>query len=116
MGQPEFVEGLWEEIVSHRGAQLAGCHVRIAILSEAAPDSDAVPDAENESRYSLEAAITKLNNRTEEEIDTARRRILATSKKPLPLPAGETLADVIMGQWPGQETDKEIHEALCRLS
>ena len=105
MAQPEIVEGLWEEIVSHCAAQLAGRRVKITIEPE-----------ENNASYSLDAAIEKLNQRTEEEIETARQRILASAKKPLPLPEGKTLADVIMGQWPGEETDAEINAALRKLS
>ena len=97
----ETVEGIWEEIVSHRAAQLAGRRVKITIEPE-----------EGSADYSLDAAIAKLNNRTDAEIETARNRVLAASKKPLPLPEGKTLADVIMGQWPGNETDAEINEAL----
>ena len=105
MIQHETVEGIWEEIVSHRAAQLAGRRVKITIEPE-----------KNDASYSLDTAIAKLNSRTEEEIETARKRILAATKKPLPLPTGKPLADVIMGQWPGDETDAEINEALRKLS
>ncbi len=57
-----------------------------------------------------------LANRTPEEIAETRRRIYAMSPEPRELPPGKTLEDVIVGQWPGDETDEEISEALRDLS
>ena len=34
----------------------------------------------------------------------------------LELPEGKTLEDVVVGMWPGDETDEEIFAALERLS
>jgi hypothetical protein len=64
----------------------------------------------------LDAAIARLNNRTPNEIAAARDRLLASSPEPLPIPEGKTLSDVIMGKWPGDETDEEVNLALERLS
>lgn len=55
-------------------------------------------------------------NRTPEEVQEARQRILAASPPPRELPPGKTLLDVVEGKWPGTETDAEIREALDRLS
>ena len=54
--------------------------------------------------------------RTPEEIAEARARILAISRPPRPLPPGKTWQDVIVGQWPGDETDEEIRVILEDLS
>ena len=58
----------------------------------------------------------RLKNRTPEELEADRARILSRSPVPRPLPPGMTLADVIRGKWPGDETDEEIEEALRRMS
>jgi hypothetical protein len=35
---------------------------------------------------------------------------------PRPIPEGLTLYDVVCGQWPGDESDEEVFEALKILS
>ncbi|HLK55841.1 MAG TPA: hypothetical protein VKU00_04735 [Chthonomonadaceae bacterium] len=106
MAQPEVLEGQWEDILAGNAARLVGRKVRITIE----------PEENTEEAPTLEDAITKLNSRTPEEIAAARKRILDASPEPRPLPEGKTLAEVVMGQWPGDETDEEIHEALRKLS
>jgi hypothetical protein len=70
-------------------------------------DEDTDPDA-------LAKAIAKLLNQTPEEVEQARVRVLAASRPPRPLPEGKTLGDVL--QWPGDETDEQVFEALRKLS
>ena|ERR1051326_986792 len=106
MAQGQILEGTWEEILAQNAAQLAGRKVKVYIEPEDEPDE----------AYSLEAAINRLNSRTPEEIASARKRLLEATPEPQPLPEGKTLAEVIMGQWPGEETDEEIFEALRKLS
>ncbi|MDX2045015.1 MAG: hypothetical protein SF097_27635 [Acidobacteriota bacterium] len=72
-------------------------------------DDDTDPDA-------LAKAMASLLNRTPEEIEQARERIFAASRPPRPLPEGKTLEDVLRGQWPGDETDEQVFEALRKLS
>jgi hypothetical protein len=106
MSEPHVLEGRWEEILSHNAAQLAGRYVRVYIE----------PEKEEEPAESLEAAIQRMTSRTPAEIASVRERILAATPPPRELPEGKTIFDVVMGQWPGNETDEEIHIALEKLS
>jgi hypothetical protein len=65
---------------------------------------------------SLEEDIWRMTHRTPEEILETRRRILASNPPPRELPEGKTLADVVVGKWPGDETDEEINALLDALS
>ncbi|MBN9119360.1 MAG: antitoxin family protein [Planctomycetes bacterium] len=62
------------------------------------------------------AWVESLKNRTDAEIEEARRRLFALSRPPAPIPEGKTLSDMVEGKWPGDETDEQINEALKRLS
>ncbi len=73
------------------------------------------PDASQETT-ALQERIPTLRNRTSAEITEARRRVFALSPEPRALPLGKTLEDVIVGQWPGGETDEEIAVALREIS
>lgn len=72
-------------------------------------DDDTDPDA-------LEKAVARLLNRTPQEVEAARARLFKASRPPRPLPEGKTLEDVLAGQWPGDETDEQVYEALRKLS
>jgi|SRR5579862_2343316 len=63
-----------------------------------------------------EEALAQAINRTPEQIAEARARVLQASPAPRELPEGKTLEEVVMGQWPGDETDEQILEALEKLS
>lgn len=69
-----------------------------------------------ENPDALTVAVNKLINRTEAEMLASRARVMKTVRLGRPLPEGKTLADVVQGQWPGDETDEQIFEALARLS
>ena len=88
-----------------------GDKVRISLLNivRAIPEADEDPDA-------LARAIARLTRRTPEEIEATRARLVAEMEPPRPLPLGQTLEDVICGQWPGPETDEEVLQALGKLS
>jgi predicted DNA-binding antitoxin AbrB/MazE fold protein len=64
----------------------------------------------------LERAIQRIQSRTPQQIEADRQRLLASSRPPRPLPPGKTLADVVVGTWPGDETDEEINAELEKLS
>lgn|GEM_PF-1063240 len=77
------------------------------------PDSN---DTDVEDSEALNRAISGLINRTPEEIEAARARLLVQSRPPRPRPEGKTFMDVIAGQWPDSEPDEEVFEALRKLS
>lgn len=60
--------------------------------------------------------IEWLRNRTPAEVQAARERIFAASSAPRELPPGETILEVVVGKWPGTETDAEVQAALEKLS
>lgn len=64
----------------------------------------------------LAREIRWATSRTPEQIEQARERLLKASRPARPLPEGKTLADVVEGQWPGDETDEQVRDALERLS
>jgi len=64
----------------------------------------------------LDDAVRAYLNRTPEQIAAAREAVMRTALPPRPLPPGKTLEDVVVGMWPGDETDEEIFAALERLS
>ena len=72
--------------------------------------------AEPENPDALSEAIRAWINRTPDEKQAAREEIMKTARKARPLPPGKTLDDVVCGQWPGDETDEQIYEALEELS
>ena len=81
-------------------------------LADQPPDPDYDPDTLQRALAWLEG----LKNRTDEEIEEARRRLAEGSPPPRPIPEGKTLEDMVVGTWPGDETDEQINEALKRLS
>ena len=68
------------------------------------------------SPSSLDEAIARIINRTPEERAAARAKLLQARRPARPLPPGKTLEDVVLGQWPGDESDEEVARALERLS
>jgi hypothetical protein len=64
----------------------------------------------------LEQELAWLVSRTDADKEATRQRLDALSPPPAPIPEGKTLADMVEGTWPGDETDEQINEALKRLS
>ena len=104
--EQQTYEGTPAQLAAHI-LRLPDARFQMTVVSETAPE-DAVE--------SLEAALDRMVNRSPAEVEAARERILAASPPPRELPEGKTLLDVIMGKWPGDETDEQIREALDRLS
>lgn len=91
----------------------------VVVTPCAAPAPATDPPEENPESTALERAIAwaeSLKNRTPEQLEADRRRIFALSPPPTPIPEGKTLADMVEGTWPGDETDEQIREALEKLS
>lgn len=100
------VEGTREEVVeSIRKLPDVRLHVEIQQIK-----------AEANQKSFQEQEIERITNRSPEELRANWEHILSVSPPPRPLPPGKTLADVLAGQWPGDETDEEILAALEELS
>jgi len=88
-------------------------------LADRLPDREyrfevhAIPEPE---RDYLQEAIDRMNNRTPEQILADRAEIFANSPTPTPIPPGKTFEDMVVGRWPGDETDEQIRVALEELS
>jgi hypothetical protein len=103
---PAVVEGTPDEIASFvNGLPPNRYHVEITDLNGTARERDYLAEAIQESLA-----------RTPEQMLADRADVLAGSRKPTPLPPGKTLNDMVMGKWPGDETDEEIRVALEELS
>jgi hypothetical protein len=72
--------------------------------------------AEDEGFVTFEAAVARATSRTTDEIAAARERLMQASPHPRELPDGMSLEDVLVGRWPGDESDEQIFEALQKLS
>ena len=60
----------------------------------------------------VRGVIVKYRGRTPEEVYEIRRRCSAKGRRARPLPPGMTLEDVVVGKWPGNETDEQVREAM----
>jgi hypothetical protein len=96
---------------AHRGLALEA-YLRF-VTEQTAEGADPTGD-EPEDR--LEKEIAWLTGRTKEEVEETRRALLNASRPARPVPEGKTLADMVEGKWPGDETDEQVREALDRLS
>lgn len=81
----------------------------LADYVQAIAERDALDgSAEQAETSALDKAVAAMTSRTPEQIAESRKRALAASPTPRPLPPGKTLADVVAGKWPGDETDEQI--------
>jgi len=64
----------------------------------------------------LESVIYQMTHRTPEQIAQAQVQAMESYPPARAVPSGKTLADVVSGKWPGDETDAQIREALAELS
>ncbi|MCI0387611.1 MAG: hypothetical protein MOB07_02410 [Acidobacteria bacterium] len=109
----EMAEQIGVRVADYAGFLL---EKKVREYAEAARSNGGSSENLDEDPYALEHAIAKLLSRTPEEVEQTRARIFQASRPPRPLPEGKTLYDVVCGQWPGDETDEEVFEALKRLS
>jgi hypothetical protein len=109
-----------EEVEQTRSRILGTSRRHYDTLTEAEARSLMTPSDEagedREDHDALKKAISSFFNRTPEELEQARERLLNASRPPRPLPEGQTLVDAVSGKWPGDETDEEVFEALRKLS
>lgn len=103
MAQARVIEGTGEELIPFLNQQPKERFRLIQLVND-------------RPFQTYEEALAQAMNRTPEEITAARAHVLLASPAPHELPEGKTLEDVVMGQWPGEETDEQILEALERLS
>jgi len=111
------------EMASQSGARVADYAGFLLDQKVRESDDEAFANGANENGEDLDTnpnalaeAIQKLLNRTPEEKEEARQRLLQRSRRARPLPEGKTFVDVVCGQWPGDETEEQILEALRKLS
>jgi bifunctional DNA-binding transcriptional regulator/antitoxin component of YhaV-PrlF toxin-antitoxin module len=64
----------------------------------------------------LSLATDAMTNRSPMQIADAQAQAMETYQPRRAVPHGKTLADVVSGQWPGEETDEQIDAALLELS
>ena len=64
----------------------------------------------------LDQAVYAMTHRTPDQISEAQARAMEAYKPIRTVPAGRTLADVVSGKWPGDESDAQINAALSELS
>jgi hypothetical protein len=76
-------------------------------------DGDGDPDGDPQA---LSKAVDQIRSRTQAERDENRKRILAHARQPHDLPEGKTLTEMVVGKWPGTETDQEISQLLKEIS
>lgn len=63
----------------------------------------------------LDEAIARMTNRTDEERAAALAYTLATLRPRIPPPPGSNGMEFVIGHWPGDETDEQIEAALEEL-
>ncbi len=103
---PVVIEARLQEKAKRFGLSL------VTYLEELA-EQDSVADPMPEL---LEEAIRRMTSRTPEQVLADRETILKTARRARQLPPGKTLADVVAGTWPGDESDDVIRMQLERLS
>jgi|SRR5262245_15542848 len=104
--EPTVIEGTPEEIAAVvNRLPVDRYHAEITCVTGMSPTKDYLAEA-----------IQRATSRTAAEIQAAREEIFAQSPEPTPIPPGKTLDDMVMGKWPGDESDEEIRAALEELS
>jgi hypothetical protein len=86
------------------------------LVEQHLPANGAVSGEEDSDREALSRAVLGMTRRTRGEIAQAQQGAEALIQPGRPLPPGKTVLDVVAGQWPGQETDAQVTQALKRLS
>jgi hypothetical protein len=69
-----------------------------------------------EDNEALQREIQWMESLTEEDHMKFRTELAKISRPARPLPEGKTLAEVVQANWPGDESDEEVKQALEKLS
>lgn len=104
---PPDVEGRLAALASDRNESVASFAARL--VEEGLPGV-LVPNPE------LARAIARMASRTPEELEQAQQRARESLRARRLPPEGMTPLAAVVGQWPGDESDEEVYEALERLS
>lgn len=75
-----------------------------------------IGDPPESEQSPLDRAVAHMRSRTPQELAAARSEAMERYRPLRTPPAGKTLADVVSGQWPGDESDQDIQAALKDLS
>ncbi len=73
-------------------------------------------EAEMQEQTPLERAIYEMTHRTPEQLAQAQQRAMERYQPRRTPPPGKTLADMVSGKWPGDETEEQLQQALAELS
>lgn len=84
MSIPEILNDRSQEIHANQSIKFAGKKVKVT--------------SENNRVSSMNAALTRMSSRTEDEILSARKRILDLTPPPREIPENKTIFDMIMGK------------------
>ena len=106
MAERQIYEGTPNQLAEQLGMLPVSQKYRMTLMPE---------ESLEEGMASLEAAIARMTSRTPEEIALVRERLLAITPPPTELPDGKTIFDVVMGTWPGDETDAQVAAFLEKL-
>jgi hypothetical protein len=107
MGEQQVYQGTPDQLAEQLRSLPDTQNYRMTLIPEEATEEDIL---------SLEAAITRMIHRTPQEVAAVRERLLGVTPPPRELPEDMTIFDVVMGKWPGDETDDQIATALEKLS
>jgi len=86
-------------------------HQEVCMINTTLPNEQPIPVVPK-----LEHELAWLAERSAEEIAKTRCRLFGLTPPAAIPPEGKTVADMVEGQWPGEETDQQVRDALDRLS
>ncbi len=101
-----------KEMVVELGLQ-PGDMLQVHIETAQTPEAQSVGKQEPTP---LERAVYEMVHRTPEQLAQAQQRAMELYPPRRTPPLGKTLADMVSGKWPGDETEEQIQQALAELS
>jgi hypothetical protein len=110
---PQEMESALTARAEREGVELPQLIARLLQQGLAIYDGKGDPDGDP---LALSRAIAQIRTRSPQEKEDISHRILAQARQPKALPQGKTLSDMVVGKWPGTETEPEIAQLLQELS